>query len=119
MVVLADLGPAQAGEEALDLIGAGVADLVDEEVDQPVGSLAGTVDAAGPQDAHRRRDDAVGGVAGSTRGIGGGQHRIAVPKPEDGSSLQNTPPFGGMVDSGTKRNGLSKADLDVSAKLPE
>jgi hypothetical protein len=23
------------------------------------------------------------------------------------------------VDSGTKRNGLSKADLDVSAKLPE
>ena len=24
-----------------------------------------------------------------------------------------------QVDSGTKRNGLSKADLDVSAKLPE
>jgi hypothetical protein len=23
------------------------------------------------------------------------------------------------VDSGTRRNGLSKADLDVSAKLPE
>jgi len=32
-------------------------------------------------------------------------------------ALLEQPP--GTVDSGTRRNGLSKADLDVSAKLPE
>jgi len=37
---------------------------------------------------------------------------LAVSKPS--SIAQRCP-----VDSGTKRNGLSKADLDVSAKLPE
>jgi hypothetical protein len=35
------------------------------------------------------------------------EHRCASPK------------LGLSVDSGTRRNGLSKADLDVSAKLPE
>ena len=35
--------------------------------------------------------------------------------------LEEGEPVGMMVevDSGTKRNGLSEADLDVSAKLPE
>jgi hypothetical protein len=33
--------------------------------------------------------------------------------------VSSPPAYLGLVDSGTRRNALSKADLDVSAKLPE
>ena len=55
-----------------------------------------------------------GGLA-ALRAMARAQAMQPRPKPQKPKPVVFTP----TVDSGTRRNGLSKADLDVSAKLPE